>query len=95
MSAGTHGLPFTRNTPILLLDEVTSDLDGEAEKDIINIIKNLSKNIIIIAISHSTSLVMESDKIILLNDGKINQIGLYHELMNSNDNFKTLFYSKT
>ncbi len=84
-----------RNTPILLLDEVTSDLDGEAEKDIINIIKNLSKNIIIIAISHSTSLVMESDKIILLNDGKINQIGLYHELMNSNDNFKTLFYSKT
>jgi ABC-type bacteriocin/lantibiotic exporter with double-glycine peptidase domain len=79
-----------RKSPILLLDEVTSDLDYESEKIIIEIIKEISKNTLVFCISHSRLLAEASNKIIILRNGHIIQTGSHQELMNSNNYYKEL-----
>jgi ABC-type multidrug transport system fused ATPase/permease subunit len=70
-----------KNPPILLLDEATSSLDSESEKLIQDALKNLVRGKTTIVIAHRLSTVMQMDRIIVLEDGKITEQGKHSELL--------------
>ena len=65
----------------LILDEATASLDGIAEKFIIDQLKELSKSITIIMVTHNVKLCKNADMIYLLEDGSIKKSGNYDDLM--------------
>lgn len=69
------------NTPIYIFDEVTSNIDAESENDIMSVIHNMAKIKTVILISHRLENVVESDNIILLDNGRIEENGNHSELM--------------
>lgn len=69
------------NTPIYIFDEVTSNIDAESENDIMSVIHNMAKIKTVILISHRLENVVESDNIILLDNGRIKENGNHSELM--------------
>lgn len=69
------------NTPIYVFDEVTSNIDAESENDIMSVIHNMAKIKTVILISHRLENVVESDNIILLDNGMIKENGNHSELM--------------
>ncbi|WP_315121764.1 ABC transporter ATP-binding protein [uncultured Clostridium sp.] len=68
------------NPPILLLDEVTSGLDFITEKKVFKVLKEISKDRTILTISHRVSGIIDADKVIILQKGKIAEMGTPEEL---------------
>ena len=77
-----------KNAPIIILDEATSSLDPENEYDVTKAIDELSKNKTVIIIAHRLSTVRNADKIVVLNEGKIDQIGTHDELIEKDGIYK-------
>lgn len=77
-----------KNAPILILDEATSSVDTETESEIQKAINNLAGTRTILIIAHRLSTVKRADKIIVLKDGEIVEIGNHEELMRK----KGLYY---
>lgn len=75
---------------IILLDEVTSSVDPSTTKHIINLLNELKLDHTIVTITHNKDIMKVSDKIIVLNDGKIVGIGDHSELIKNNDTYKNL-----
>jgi ATP-binding cassette, subfamily B, bacterial MsbA len=82
-----------KNSPIILLDEATSSLDAESEEKVQNAIINLTKNKTTLVIAHRLSTIIRADKIIVINQGKIADIGTHEELLKKSTIYKNL-YSK-
>ena len=82
-----------KNSPIILLDEATSSLDSESEEKVQNAIINLTKNKTTLVIAHRLSTIIRADKIFVLNQGKIADMGTHNELLESSILYKNL-YSK-
>ena len=59
------------NPPIMLLDEITANLDSETEKKIIDVIQRASEKRMLLSISHRLSTSLKCDRIILIENGKI------------------------
>lgn len=76
---------FIKKPEILILDEATSSLDIESENLIYQSIKNLSKKVTIIIITHTLSFLKQSDEIYIIDSGKILQSGSYEELINQKE----------
>lgn len=70
-----------KNSPILILDEATSSVDTETEKEIQNAINNLAGSRTILIIAHRLSTVKKADKIIVLKDGEIVEEGTHQDLL--------------
>jgi ABC-type multidrug transport system fused ATPase/permease subunit len=66
---------------ILLLDEATSNIDKKTDQKIQNILKNEFENTTVITIAHRLETVMDYDKIVVLEAGKLVEIGSVQELM--------------
>lgn len=79
-----------KNPPILILDEATSALDTESEKLVQEALTNLMKNRTSIVIAHRLSTIQHADKIVVLDKGRISEIGTHDQLMNSNGIYKKL-----
>lgn len=79
------------NTPIYVFDEVTSNIDAESENDIMTVIQNMAKIKTVILISHRLENVVGSDKILLLDKGKIEESGTHSELMSFNKKYKLMY----
>lgn len=79
------------NTPIYVFDEVTSNIDAESENDIMAVIHNMAKIKTVILISHRLENVVGSDKIFLLDKGKIEESGTHSELMSLNKKYKLMY----
>jgi len=77
-----------KNAPILILDEATSSVDTETESEIQKAINNLVGTRTILIIAHRLSTVKRADKIIVLKDGEIVEIGSHEELIKK----KGLYY---
>ena len=79
------------NTPIYVFDEVTSNIDAESENDIMAVIQNMAKIKTVILISHRLENVVGSDKILLLDKGKVEESGTHCELMSLNKKYKLMY----
>ena len=80
-----------KNSSIILLDEATSSLDSESEAVIQKAIENLTKNKTTIIIAHRLSTVMNCDKILVFENGKIIEEGKHEFLVNNSLTYKNLY----
>ena len=70
-----------KNAPILILDEATSHLDTESERLVQGALQNLMAHRTVIVIAHRLSTVRRADKIVVLDHGRITEIGSHEELV--------------
>ena len=82
-----------KKSPIILLDEATSSLDAETESKIQKAINFLTKGRTTIVIAHRLSTILNSDKIYVIDQGKVISEGKHDELLISSDEYKN-FYEK-
>lgn len=80
-----------RDAPILILDEATSALDTESEAMVQKALANLMRNRTTFVIAHRLSTVMHADKIIVLQDGRIDEVGSHQELLGRSGLYRTLY----
>jgi ATP-binding cassette, subfamily B, bacterial MsbA len=80
-----------KNSSIILLDEATSSLDSESESVIQKAIENLTKNKTTIIIAHRLATVMNCDKILVFENGKIIEEGKHEFLVNNSSTYKKLY----
>ncbi len=79
------------DTPIVILDEATSALDSESEQYIQKAIDSLRANKTLLIIAHRLSTIIHSDKIVVMNEGRIVEMGSHKELLERNGYYKRLF----
>jgi len=79
-----------KNPPILVLDEATSSLDSESEKLVQIALDNLMENKTSIIIAHRLSTIQNADKIIVLEKGKIIEVGIHKDLMKKDGVYSNL-----
>ena len=80
-----------KNPPILVLDEATSHLDSENEKLIQDALWKLVKGRTSVIIAHRLSTIMKADLIVVLDKGKISEIGTHDELVKKEGIYNKLF----
>ena len=68
----------------MLLDEATSALDSESERLVQSALDTLQKNRTTLVIAHRLATVVQADKIVVLNTGRILDVGKHSELMTRN-----------
>ena len=78
-------------TEIILFDEATSALDNETQAEIQESIRNMQGEYTILIIAHRLSTVIHSDRLVLIDDGKILDIGTHQELIKRNEFYKNLY----
>ena len=79
------------NVSVLLFDEITSDLDGESEKDIVSILRKLGERKIIILVTHRINSVYGADKIMIVENGQISASGTHNQLLETSKKYRNLF----
>ena len=82
---------FLKNADIIILDEATAFTDPENEHLIQESFKNLSKNKTTLMIAHRLSTVIEADKILVIDKGKIVEEGKHADLIHINGHYKKLW----
>ena len=82
---------FLKNSPFLLLDEATSSLDSRSERKIQKSLTDLMKNKTSLVIAHRLSTIIDADKIILLHNGKIEDIDRHKNLLKKSKIYKNLY----
>ena len=70
-----------KNAPIVLLDEATASMDAESETLIQDALSVLLKDKTVMVIAHRMRTVANADKIVVLDDGKVSEMGTPTELM--------------
>lgn len=81
---------FLRNSPVLILDEITANLDYNNEKAINKSLSKLKKGKITLMIAHRLSTIKNADNIIFIQNGICAGSGKYEELIRENYDFKEL-----
>ena len=78
---------LARNPKLLILDEATSALDNESEIQIQKVIEKLKGKITVLAIAHRLSTVTNSDKLVVIEEGKIIEVGIPQELLKNKESY--------
>ncbi|HUL01653.1 MAG TPA: ATP-binding cassette domain-containing protein, partial [Gemmatimonadales bacterium] len=82
---------IVNDPPILILDEATSFLDAEAERLVQEAIEQITKRTTSIVIAHRLSTILRADKIVVLNEGRVEAIGRHEELVGLKGTYARLF----
>ena len=81
-----------KDSPIVILDEATSALDNESEAIVQKAMDNLMQNRTVFIIAHRLSTIKNADRIAVINDGNLVELGTHDELMNiKNGEYKALY----
>ncbi len=83
-----------KKSKIILLDEATSSLDAETEEKIQNAINHLTKGRTTLVIAHRLSTVINSNKIYVIEKGKVAAEGTNKELLNSSEIYKNFYHKQ-
>ena len=81
---------FLKNAPIIILDEIAASLDVDNEKKIQESLNQLIRNRTVIIISHRLKSIENVDKIVVINEGKVEAFGTHMELMCKSDTYCNL-----
>ncbi len=82
---------FLKNPPVMVLDEATSALDTHTEKQIQRSLDKLAESRTTLVIAHRLSTIINADRIVVLQDGEIAEIGTHQQLMAQNGIYKKLY----
>jgi hypothetical protein len=82
---------YMRDAPLLILDEPTAALDARSEFEVFQRFKELSQGKTAVIISHRFSTVRMADRIIVLDGGRIEEIGSHADLLAANGHYAELF----
>jgi len=83
---------FVKNAPIVILDEATSALDNKSERVVQQALDNLMKNRTVLIVAHRLSTIKNADKIVVVNYGKIAEIGTHNELLQKENGIYSALY---
>ena len=81
---------FLKNSPCLILDEATSNLDNESEKIVQKTLELLMEHRTTLVIAHRLTTIQNADHIIVMKEGEIQESGTYAELMKNSGEFERL-----
>lgn len=81
---------FLKDAPILILDEITASLDVDNEKKIQESLSNLIKDKTVVIISHRMKSIENADKIVVLENGRVESQGDHEELLQKSKVYKNL-----
>ncbi|MDU7115034.1 MAG: ABC transporter ATP-binding protein [Peptoniphilus harei] len=81
---------FLKDAPILILDEIAASLDVDNEKKIQESLNNLVKDKTVVIISHRMKSIENADKIVVLENGKVESEGKHEELLQKSKVYKNL-----
>lgn len=79
-----------KNTPILILDEAVSSLDTENEQFIQKALNEQAGKRTTIVVAHRLSTIMAADKLVVINNGRVVQVGTHHDLIKQDGFYKNL-----
>jgi len=82
---------LVQKTEIILFDEATSALDNETQANIKKAIDNMKNEYTILIIAHRLSTVIDCDRILFLDEGKIKAEGTHKELLRTCKNYRSLY----
>ena len=81
-----------KDAPIVILDEATSALDNESEAIVQKALDNLIQNKTVFVIAHRLSTIKNADRIAVINEGELAELGTHDDLMNINDGIYRKLY---
>ena len=91
MKISKEKLTFLKNAPIIILDEIAAALDVENEQKIQESLNKLIANKTVIIISHRLKSIENVDKIVVIDQGKVESVGNHAKLLQTSTIYKKLY----